>query len=217
MRRFMLLSLVALTPLLVSPATQAQAQSGVATAQAAKPRAAARSARRRMAARPAARTTAAGQYFIEFRSRHALSYGHSFVVHGRLNARGEVGPLSAANVAGFHPAGAGPELWTLGHVVPVASETGPSDGDLEEQYVSARFRVLLTEAEYRRVAAHIREKQQVKAAWHATLYNCNAWIGQIAGFMGLRAPLNHVMYPADFIEEMKRLNSDGYREPAART
>src|SRR3712207_2628308 len=28
----------------------------------------------------------AGQPFIEFRSRHALSYGHTFVVFGRLNA-----------------------------------------------------------------------------------------------------------------------------------
>src|SRR5215210_1040205 len=90
----------------------------------------------------------AGRYFIEFRSRYALSYGHTFLVHGRLNAKGEIGELSEKNVAGFHPAGAGPELWMLGHMIPVQAETGPSDGDTEEEYVSARFRVYLTEAEY---------------------------------------------------------------------
>src|SRR3712207_5422224 len=30
------------------------------------------------------------RYFIEFRSRYALSYGHTFLAHGRLNARGEI-------------------------------------------------------------------------------------------------------------------------------
>src|SRR6187200_855064 len=30
------------------------------------------------------------QYFIEFRSRYALSYGHSYVVFGRVNEAGEM-------------------------------------------------------------------------------------------------------------------------------
>src|SRR5919107_666399 len=63
-----------------------------------------------------------GKYFVEFRSRYALSYGHTFLVHGRLNDKGEIGELSAKNVAGFHPMGDGPELWTVGHVVPVPAE-----------------------------------------------------------------------------------------------
>src|SRR3954470_569712 len=88
----------------------------------------------------------AERYFVEFRSRYALSYGHTFLVHGRLNAKGEVAQLTPELVAGLHPKGEGPQLWTVGHVMPVPSETGPSDGDLEEEYVSARFRVLLSEA-----------------------------------------------------------------------
>src|ERR687894_800084 len=59
----------------------------------------------------------AGKYFVEFRSRYALSYGHTFLVHGRLNQKGEIGELTDKNVAGFHPAGAGSELWTIGHLV----------------------------------------------------------------------------------------------------
>lgn len=150
----------------------------------------------------------AGKHFVEFRSRYALSYGHTFLVHGRLNQKGEVGELSAKNVAGFHPAGAGSELWMVGHLVPVPAETGPSDGDLEEEYVSARYRVLLSEGEYNRVAEHIKAKQVDSAPWHAALYNCNAWIGQVASYMGLKAPSSHWLLPADYINEMRRLNTE---------
>ena len=108
------------------------------------------------AAKPATRRTAqhaGGRYYIEFRSRYALSYGHTFVMFGRLNARGEI---ATKEVAGLHPKGDGPELWTIGHAVFVPAETGPSDGDLEDEYASARYRIELTEAEYKRVLAHIR-------------------------------------------------------------
>ena len=161
---------------------------------------------RKAAARKGAHKDA-GKYFVEFRSRYALSYGHTFLVHGRLNQKGEIGELTAKNVAGFHPAGQGSELWMVGHLVPVPAETGPSDGDLEEEYVSARFRVYLTEAEYNRFYAHLREKQASAVPWHAAMYNCNLWVGQIAQFMGLKAPTSHWLYPADYINEMKRLNT----------
>ena len=149
----------------------------------------------------------AGRYFIEFRSRYALSYGHTFLVHGRLNAKGEIGELSEKNVAGFHPAGAGPELWMLGHVIPVQAETGPSDGDTEEEYVSARFRVYLSEAEYNHFLPKLKEKQASNAMWHAAGYNCNMWVGQLAEYIGLKAPLNHLQYPANYINEMRQLNT----------
>ena len=154
----------------------------------------------------------AGRYFIEFRSRYALSYGHTFLVHGRLNAKGEVGELTAKNVAGFHPAGDGPELWTVGHVIPVPAETGPSDGDLEEEYVSARYRVLLSEDEYKRAAAYIKSKQASSTPWHAVVYNCNAWVGDVVRFIGLNAPESHWLMPADYINAIRTLNT---RQPGA--
>jgi hypothetical protein len=157
----------------------------------------------------------AGGYFIEFRSRYAASYGHTFVVHGRLTAKGEVGQLTPDQVAGLHPATESPTPWMIGHVVPVLSETGPSDGDLEEQYVSARFRVMLSEPEYRKVVAHIRERQRNSPLWHAVLYNCNAWVGDIARFMGLKAPVNTLQFPAEYITEMSELNAGRQPEIAA--
>jgi hypothetical protein len=143
------------------------------------------------------------RYFIEFRSRYALSYGHTFLAHGRLNARGEI---AESEIAGLHPAGAGPELWTLGHLVPVPSETGPSDGDLEEQYISARYRIDLNEAEYRDVVAFIRKLQASSPVWHAALYNCNKFVGVIAEHMGLRTPPS-IQRPQDFITNLREMNT----------
>ena len=154
----------------------------------------------------------AGLYFVEFRSRYALSYGHTFLVHGRLNARGEVGQVTADQVAGLHPAGEGPQLWSVGHVVPVPAETGPSDGDLEDQYISARFRVVMDEAQYRRVAAYIRNKQRTATMWHAVLYNCNRWVGEVARYMGLATPSNTMLYPADYIASLRNINARKVRE-----
>ena len=157
---------------------------------------------------------ATGQYFIEFRSRYAQSYGHTFVVFGRLNARGEIGEIKPDMVAGLHPAGAGSELWVVGHAVPVPAETGWSDGDLEEQYVSNRFRVLLSEAQHAKLVAHIRHKQANSPIWHAALYNCNLWTGEIAQYLGLQTGF-HWLPPAAYIERIKVLN--GGEEQAVET
>lgn len=148
-----------------------------------------------------------GLYFVEFRSRYALSYGHTFLVHGRLNARGEVGQVTAEQVAGLHPAGEGPQLWSMGHVVPVPAETGPSDGDMEDQYISNRFRVVMDEAQYRRVYAYIKRKQRTSTMWHAVMNNCNRWVGEVATYMGLKAPDNTLLYPAEYISALRNINS----------
>jgi hypothetical protein len=153
--------------------------------------------------RPAS-ATRAPRYFIEFRSRNALSYGHSFVVFGRTGGR-----LTARNVAGLHPKGSSPVVYMLGHVLPVPSETGVSDGDLELQYVTARYRVALSQRDYAALVPKIRALQANSPAWNAVAYNCNAFVGDIARLVGLRSPPPW-MLPADFINTMRALN-----EPAA--
>ena len=152
----------------------------------------------------------AGQYFIDFRARHALSYGHTFAMFGRLDSRGRI---IEREVAGLHPAGDSPVPWMIGHVVPVRSETGPSDGDLEEKYVSARYRVVLSAAEYAKVTAFIRQLQANSPLWSAVAYNCNAFVADIARYMGLKTPSSTLLYPADFINKLRDLNAG--RERAA--
>jgi hypothetical protein len=150
-------------------------------------------------------------YFVEFRARAAQSYGHTFLVHGRVGQK-----ITAKDVVGLHPATESPVPWMIGHFVLVPSETGSSDGDVEDQYIIAKYRVPLTEAEYKRVAAYMKERQANSPVWHAVFYNCNAFVADIAKFMGLKTPSSSLVMPKDFIDEMKGLNT-GSRAVAAST
>lgn len=142
-------------------------------------------------------------YFVEFRSRTAASYGHSFLLHGKLGAPGK---FAKFDVAGLHPKGYDPETYMQGHVVPVPAETGASWGDLDEQYLTARYCVVLTEAEYRRTAAYIRRLQATTKEWHAPTTNCNSFIGDVARHMGLLAPLTPILLPEHYVGMIRDLN-----------
>lgn len=153
--------------------------------------------------RVAASTAAPGAYFIEFRSRYAQSYGHSYAAFGRLNSRGQI---ISREVAGLHPAGDSPVPWMIGHLVPVPSETGPSDGDLEDVYISNRWRVTMSEADYVKLVAKIRQMQRSTPLWSATAYNCNSFLGDIANYMGLRSGGSILQTPPNYVAAMKRAN-----------
>ena len=73
-------------------------------------------------------TSGYGQYYVEFRSRQAWDYGHTFVVFGRV---GET--PGKKNVAGLSPKGDDPKMWVMGHYMPVPADTGWTDGDLEDK------------------------------------------------------------------------------------
>jgi hypothetical protein len=42
--------------------------------------------------------------------------------------------------------------------------------------------------------------------WNAATYNCIAFIQDIAREMGLRVPGNHLLYPEDWVKQLKQLN-----------
>jgi hypothetical protein len=153
------------------------------------------------------------RYFVEFRSRSALSYGHTFLVHGKLNANGQVGKVSKDQVAGLHPATDSSVPWMIGHLIPVVAEQGWSDGDNEDEYITAAYRITLTEQEYASVSGYIRQHQKNSPLWHAVLYNCNAWVGDVAKFMGLKVPENTLAYPEDYITKLASLNGGRASRP----
>jgi len=164
----------------------------------------ARASARRAAKSKAARTPEppADRYFVEFRSRTAVSYGHTFVVHGQVNGSNKILP---SQIAGLHPAGDSSAVYILGHVLPVPAETGASYGDTDEQYVTAKYRVEMSQARYQRVAAFIKDLQARNTIWTATKYNCNWFAGEIAHFVGLRTP-SAMEYPEDYINGIRRMN-----------
>jgi hypothetical protein len=134
----------------------------------------------------------------------ALSYGHTFSVYGRLDANGKI---VESTVAGLHPFTESSVPWMIGHLLPVPAEHGASDGDTEDEYITASYRILLSEAEYNKVVNYIKQKNARSPVWHALLYNCNQYVADIAEFMGLKTPMSSVLaYPADFVNGIKELN-----------
>jgi hypothetical protein len=153
-----------------------------------------------------------GRYFVDFRSRTAASYGHAFIWYGRLKENGRVG---AIEVAGLHPATDSVVPYILGHIIPVPAETGKSYGDLDEQYLTASYRVYLTEAQARSVFAYIKQKQASSPVWQAGTVNCTGFISDVASYMGMRTPpFPTLMYPEDLVNAIKKLNG-GRQEMAA--
>jgi len=108
-------------------------------------------------------------------------------------------------VAGLAPKSDDPSIYMAGHMVPVAASTGWTDGDLEPEYMSAYWRIMLSEPEYRKVVADIRKLQANSPLWHASLYNCNAFIGDIARSMGYKTPF-HWLLPRDYVTKLRKMN-----------
>ena len=151
-------------------------------------------------------------YFVEFRSRGAQSYGHTFVFYGRL---GSGNRFASYSVAGLHPAGEDPSIYIQGHWAPVPAETGVSWGDLDEQYLTARFCVTLTEAEYKKAVAFIKNLQATKKTWHAGTYNCNSFGADIAKAIGLDVPNPNMYLPERFINRLAEDNPRGKKADAS--
>jgi hypothetical protein len=147
-------------------------------------------------------TSGVGAYYIEFRSRFSWDYGHTYVVHGRV---GEA--PNHDSVAGLSPVGDDGTAWVIGHYVPVPAETGWTDGDLEDKYVTSRYRVLMDKQQYDRVVAHIKELQAQSHIWSAELYNCNAFVADVAKYMGLSVPSSTLILPKIFVNHLRMLNT----------
>jgi hypothetical protein len=140
-------------------------------------------------------------YYVDFRARTAASYGHAFVWYGRTTDR-------MVEVAGLHPAGESAVPYVLGHLLPVPSETGASYGDLDAQYLTSSYRVYLNKADAQRVFAYIKHLQNTSPVWNAVTYNCTAFIGDIARYMGLKTPFTHLLYPEDWVNNLREINGE---------
>ena len=151
-------------------------------------------------------------YFIEFRSRSARSYGHTFAVISRNGQK-----LTKANVVGLHPATESTVPWVVGHFIVVPSETGWSDGDIEDQYITAKYRIPLNEVQYKKLMGYVSDLKAKSPVWHAVLYNCNAFVGDIANHLGLKVPSSTLLMPKEYITELRTLNTAPRPAGSART
>jgi hypothetical protein len=152
----------------------------------------------RAASHSARRTgSVTGPYYVDFRARTAASWGHAFVWYGKTSER-------AVEVAGLTPAG-DTASYVLGYVTWVPSDTGASYGDLDPQYLTANYRVYLSEPDAKKVFAYIKKLQANSPVWNAEITNCTSFIGDIAEFMGLKVP-HRWQRPEEYVNNLKAMN-----------
>ena len=143
-----------------------------------------------------------GPYYVDFRARTAATYGHAFVWFGRTGEK-------QVEVAGLWPDG--DELpYMLGHLTFVPSGTGASYGDLDVQYLTASYRVYLSEEDARKVFAYIKHLQATSPLWNAETANCTFFLGEIASFMGLKVPF-HLQKPEAYVNQLRDMNGGRQR------
>ena len=66
---------------------------------------------------------------------------------------------------------------------------------------------MLDEAQYNKVVAYIRQLQKSSPVWNATVYNCNAFVADIAKSMGYKTPPIWLR-PQQFMTELREMNTD---------
>lgn len=151
-------------------------------------------------------------YFIEFRARNALSYGHASVAFGKLDDDNRVPRLpngdlkpGAVEISGLHPASDSNAVYSVGHFVPVLASTGPSDGDDEHAYLLARYRINLTYDEFLRTVAIVQRRKRVTRYWNGPVNSCVTYLRRIAEDMGLKTPVAP-HFPQKFVETLAAVN-----------
>lgn len=182
--------------------TQAKANHASATAKAtnpATPKRQATKSKRSHTAKNSPAKNSPPRFYVDFRARTAASYGHAFVWYGRVGD-----PM--VDVAGLHPATDSVIPYILGHIIPVPSETGASYGDLDEEYLTASYRVTMDADQAEKVFAFIKHLQSTSPLWQAATVNCVQFISRIAQFMGLEVPATNLLFPENWVNSLHELN-----------
>jgi hypothetical protein len=151
-------------------------------------------------AKPA--TAPSAGHYIEFRAASIGTYGHSYVVYGRLNARGEP---ADTHYTDRHPVG-NYGLMAIGHVLPVPANTRWNPEVLKLP-ISSSYRHKLTAAQYQNLLREIRVAQAEKSpTWQAIANNCNHYAARLARAAGLKAP-DDLQLSYGFVPSLRALNA----------
>jgi hypothetical protein len=140
-------------------------------------------------------------YVLEFRARADDAFGHAFMA---IEAHDRRGTVTRAGIFGFGTATGAPDgvfslFGSLG-------EIGYTIDDLNAR-PTATFRVPISRTTYRRLVQSVMDARRTWTLYELLFLNCNTFIGAIARSIGLHAPENNALLPADFVHELKRLNT----------
>ncbi len=152
---------------------------------------------------------ASSGYYIEVRAARIGAYGHSYVVYGRLNSRGEPTDFHYTD---RHPMG-NYAVMALGHVLPVPANTA-WDPDVLKLPVSSSYRHRLSAAQYQNLLRAVRQAQADKSpTWNALTNNCNHYAARLLRAAGLRAP-EDLQLSYGFVPSLRDLNTRPAALPA---
>lgn len=157
-----------------------------------------------LAAGPAlaqARAARAAGYFVDFRSRPAYLFGHSFIVYGRLDEHGK--PYDTHR-AGIYPTDGQAGLIMGSAVFPVRASVRAVHGDYQER-PSNIYRRRLTPAQYARLVRVVGGLRHSEREWNLLFKNCNDFAIDVAKGMGMTAPPSWLP-PYFFVAQLRLLN-----------
>jgi hypothetical protein len=145
----------------------------------------------------------ASSFYLEFRARNeAGGFGHSYVALGTIDASGQG---HQTIVVGFMPRSADDDYWSK-FGLPVTGLVGVTQSDLVRR-PDARFRIAINKATYFRLASEVRSLRRTWTQYELVVHNCNNFVSEIAGSVGLQTPLITAQYPVGYIAELHALNA----------
>lgn len=140
------------------------------------------------------------QYFIDFRARGGGILGHTYIVYGRLDARGRAVEI---NHAGLNP----DDAYGNSPILAVALVPGQISLKREDpkKPTVAVYRRRLTATQYAHLKGTVHRLRATHRNWHMAFYNCNDFAGQVARELGMMAPLAWAR-PGTFVNGLRALN-----------
>lgn len=148
------------------------------------------------------------QYFVDFRARPGGVFGHTYVVYGRMDARGRI---LQPTYAGLYPGGPFSQTVLLAVlVVPGKVSTEPAD---HKHVAKLVYRRRLSPSSYARLERAVQAQRKTPQAWDLLLYNCNSFAAEVANAIGLHTPPT-LEFPTDFVRDLYMMNRSG--PPASR-
>ena len=138
-------------------------------------------------------------YFIEFRARPSVYFGHTFIVYGRVDASGRT---VERRHAGFIPG----DDFMMALIYPVRGTVGPDPADWALPS-TAVYRRRLSAVEYRRVVDKVQLLRATQHEWHFFFFNCNDFAIEIAETLYLHR-LPSLVAPKLWVDGLRILNGD---------
>ena len=140
------------------------------------------------------------RYAVEFRARPGGVFGHTYVVYGRLDGRGQ---LRQPRYTGIYPSGILSDSILVGVLVmPSLISVKARDRRLRPEMV---YRREINAGAFARLAGEVRELRESRLFWNLIFYNCNSFAADVAMSMGLRVP-STLEVPKDFVRDLYVLN-----------